>query len=124
MNLKKYYRNLLSNSTDLTALVDAGNIVSAYPNEVTVFPLVVYEDSDARDVAYSDNLPNGTTARVRVHIFTKTLSGYPTTGQIGEIIHGLFRADYWHCSMNGETADVDDSVRHRVMVFTRSFYSL
>ena len=100
------------------------HIISPYPNEVTVFPLVVYEDSDARDTAYSDNLPMGTVARVRVHIFTKTLGGYPTTGTIGDVIRGIFRSENWNCSMNGETADVDDSIRHRIMEFTRSFYSL
>lgn len=124
MNLKSYYRTLLVSNTELVELVGSSNIISAYPQEVTIFPLVIYEDSNARDVAFSDNLPQGTSAIVRIHIFTKTLSGYPTTYKVGELIQETFRADYWACTLNQETPDVDDSIRHRVMEFTRSFYSL
>lgn len=124
MNLKKYYKDLLSGSAELTEIVGEGKILSAYPQEVNIFPLVVYEDQNSRDVEFSDNLPEGTAASVRVHIFTKTLAGYPTTTAIGEAVRRLFRADYWTLGTNQETADVDDSIRHRVMDFTREFYSL
>lgn len=124
MNLKKYYKDLLSGSAELTEILGDGKILSAYPQEVNIFPLVVYEDQNSRDVEFSDNLPEGTAASVRVHIFTKTLEGYPTTTAIGEAVRRLFRADYWTLSTNQETADVDDSIRHRVMDFTREFYSL
>ena len=125
MNLKKYYRTLLTESSDLTTkLGSADKIVSAYPQEVKTFPLVVYEDMSSRDVAFSDNLPEGTSAQVRIHIFSKTIKGYPKAEEIAEIVHSIFRTDFWACTMNQETADVSDNIKHRVMDFTREFYSL
>lgn len=124
LNMKKYYLTLLSSSSDLATLLGQnGEILSAYPEEVTKFPLVVYEDSNQRDVAFSDNLPQGTAASVRIHIFTKVLTDYPTTSAIGNVIHDLFRGDFWTCTANTEINDVDDSVKHRIMDFTREFYS-
>lgn len=125
MNLKKYYRTLLTESSELVTLLGgATKIVSAYPQEIKTFPLVVYEDMSSRDVAFSDNLPEGTSAQVRVHIFSKTVKGYPKAEEIAEIVHSIFRADYWACTMNQETSDVSDNIKHRVMDFTREFYSL
>lgn len=124
MNVKKYCKDLLSASTELSEKLGSGKILAAYPNEVKNFPLVVYEDMNTRDVAFSDNLPEGTNASVRVHIFSKTVKGYPTTNEIGEIIHSIFRLDYWAMSVNQELSDVEDNVKHRVMDFTRDFYSL
>ena len=125
MNLKKYYRTLLTSNSELTTLLgSADKIVSAYPQEVKIFPLVVYEDTNSNDVAFSDNLPEGTSAQVRIHIFTKTVKGYPKAEDIAELVHQIFRADYWACVMNQDTSDVQDNVRHRVMDFRREFYSL
>lgn len=124
MNLKKYYKDLLESSSELTAKLGSGKILSAYPQEVKTFPLVVFEDMSSNDVAFSDNLPEGTNAQVRVHIFTKTLAKYPTTYEIADIIHHLFRADFWAMTNNTETGDVDDNIRHRIMDFTRAFYAL
>lgn len=122
LNMKKYYQTLLSSSTELAETLGTnGEIMSAYPDEVTVFPLVVYEDTNQKDVAFSDNLPQGTEASVRVHIFTKSLSGYATTTTLGSIIHELFRSDYWSCTANTEVVD-DDNIKHRVMDFKRDFY--
>lgn len=124
MNIKKYCKDLLSASSELSEKLGEGKILASYPNEVKNFPLVVYEDMNTRDVAFSDNLPEGTAAQVRVHIFTKTEKGYPTTNEIGEIIHSIFRLDYWAMNVNQELNDVQDNVKHRVMDFTRDFYSL
>ena len=125
MNLKVYYRKLLTDNSELiTVLGDTNKIVSAYPQEVKTFPLIVYEDMNARDVAFSDNLPEGTSAQVRVHIFSKTIGGYPKAEDIAEIVHSIFRNDYWACTLNQETSDVSDNIKHRVMDFTREFYSL
>lgn len=80
LNLKKYYKTLLTSSTELeTKLGKSGKILSAYPNEVKSFPLIVYEDTNQNDIEFSDNLPEATRAVVRIHIFTKTLTNYPTT---------------------------------------------
>ena len=124
MNLKKYYMSLLSASSELIALIGEKNIISAYPQEVKTFPLVVFEDIFSSDVAFSDNLPEGTSAQVRIHIFSKTIKGYPKAETIADVVRGIFRADYWAMTNNQETPDVDDCIKHRILDFKREFYSL
>ena len=124
MNLKKYYMSLLSASSELIALIGDKNIVSAYPQEVKTFPLVVFEDMNSSDVAFSDNLPEGTSATVRIHIFSKTIKGYPKAEEIADVIRSIFRADYWAMLSNNETPDVEDNIKHRILDFKREFYSL
>lgn len=124
LNMKKYYQTLLSSSSELAeALGEGGEILSAYPDEVTKFPIIIYEDSNQRDVAFSDNLPQGTSASVRIHIFTKAVSGYPTTTALGKIVHNIFRTDFWACGANTEISE-DDNVKHRIMDFSRDFYEI
>ena len=124
MNLKKYYMTLLSASSELIALIGEKNIISAYPQEVKTFPLVVFEDMNSSDVAFSDNLPEGTSATVRIHIFSKTIKGYPKAEEIADIVRSIFRADYWAMLSNNETPDVEDNIKHRILDFKREFYSL
>ena len=124
MNLKKYYMTLLSASSELIALIGEKHIVSAYPQEVKTFPLVAFEDTNSSDVAFSDNLPEGTSATVRIHIFCKTIKGYPKAEEIADVIRSIFRADYWAMLSNNETPDVDDNIKHRILDFKREFYSL
>lgn len=124
MNLKKYYMSLLSASSELIALIGNKNIVSAYPQEVKTFPLVVFEDMNSSDVAFSDNLPEGTSATVRIHIFSKTIKGYPKAEEIADVVRSIFRADYWAMLSNNETPDVEDNIKHRILDFKREFYSL
>lgn len=124
LNMKKYYQTLLSSSSELAALLGAnGEILSAYPDEVIKFPVIIYEDSNQRDIAFSDNLPNGISASVRIHIFTKAISGYSTTTAFGDIIHKLFRDDFWTQTVNTELSE-DDNVKHRIMDFSREFYEI
>ena len=124
MNLKKYIKDLLSASSALSAKLGTnGKILSAYPAEVNIFPCVIYEESNQSDLEFSDNLPWGTGCEVRIHIFTKTLNGYPTTNEIGEIVRNVFRGDFWAMTSNNEVSD-EDSIKHRVMDFRRGFYSL
>ena len=124
MNLKKYYKSLLSGSSELTALIGEGKSVSADPQEVKTFPLVVFEDMNSADVAFSDNLPEGTSAQVRIHIFSKTIKGYSKAEDIAEVVRSIFRSDFWAMTNNVETADVSDNIKHRVLDFKREFYSL
>lgn len=124
MNLKKYYMSLLSNNSALAELLGDGKILSAYPQKVTVFPTVIFEDNDSSDIEFSDNLPNGTAAQVRIHVFSKTLKGYPKAETIAELIRNIFRADYWAMTNNTETPDVEDNIKHRILDFKREFYSL
>lgn len=124
MNLKKYYRALLAGNEKLAGIVGVDNILAAYPQKVKTFPLVVYEDNNSSDVAFSDNLPDGVNASVRIHIFSKTLKGYPKAEDIAELVRSIFRQDYWACTLSEDTADVDDNIRHRIMDFTRSFFGV
>lgn len=131
LNVKKYMFTLLTSDAELTELLGEGHIVSAYPQEVKTFPLIVYEDSGQRDVEFSDNLPAGTDASVRIHIFSKTLTDYPTTltdypttAEIGSLVHRIMRADFWACTLNTETSDVSDNIRHRIMDFKRAFLKI
>ena len=92
--------SLLSNNSSLTALIGTGKVMAGYPQEVTVFPTVIFEDINSSDVAFSDNLPEGTSAQVRIHIFSKTVKGYPKAEDIAELIRSIFRADYWAMTNN------------------------
>jgi len=123
MNLKKYYMTLLSNEA-LTDLIGENKVMSAYPEEVNTFPLVIFEDTTSFDVAFSDNLPEGTSAQVRIHIFSKTLKTYKKVEEIAEVVHTIFRSDFWACTNNQEVADTTDNVKHRIMDFRREFYSV
>ena len=124
MNLKKYYMSLLSQNAELISLIGENRVLSAYPQEVTKFPIVIFEDMNSSDVAFSDNLPEGTSAQVRIHIFSKTIKGYPKVEDIAEVIRTIFRNDYWAMTGNNETPDVEDNIKHRIMDFKREFYSL
>lgn len=125
INQKEYVLTLLKSSAELVnKLGKSGKIMNAYPNKVETFPMVVYEDMNQSDVEFYDNLPFATNCNIRIHIFTKVSgSKYPTTTEIGLIVHDVFRNDFWSCTANMETSDVDDSIRHRIMDFTRPFMS-
>lgn len=122
LNMKKYVRQLIISSPALIALVPATRVLSAYPDEVTQFPCVIIEEQGQRDEGFSDNLPNAERVNVRLHVFTKTVKDFATTTEVGKILHGIFRSDFWACTYNSEMQDTDESVKHRVMDFTRSFY--
>lgn len=121
-NIKKYVFTQLSGSTALQTLIGSGQVVDMYPNEVNTFPLVVYLESNQSDNEYADNKPETSRASVIVHIFTKSLKGFPTTTAIGIVIGDIFKNLLWHCVSNGETPDPNDSVRHRVMIFSRDLF--
>lgn len=124
MNLKKYLKTLLSGSSELSAVLGTnGKILASYPNEITVFPCVIYEEQGSSDICFSDNLPEGTAAVIRIHIFTKTLTGFPTTNDVGDVIRGLFRSSLWAMTSNNEIGE-DGQIKHRIMDFKREFYSL
>lgn len=125
INQKEYVLTLLKSSAELeNKLGKSGKIMNAYPNKVEAFPTVVFEDMNQSDVEFYDNLPYATNCNVRIHIFTKVSgSKYPTTTEVGLIVHDIFREDFWSCTANMETSDVDDSIRHRIMDFTRPFLS-
>ena len=122
-NLISYVQKMLTDCTELKTLLGKNKIVSAYPDEVKIFPLVIHEELNQRDVAFSDNLPNGSAGSVRVHIFTKILTGLPTTWDVAKIVCNLFRSDFWTCTNNQEMTE-GNGIKHRILDFTKEFYSL
>lgn len=118
INAKKIYNELLDNE-DLKTLIDEDSIFDAYPNEVTVFPCVIFLDQNQREIEFADNFNIADLLQVQIHIFTKSLENFPTTSEIGLIVGNIFKADYWTCESNGEIADIQDNIRHRVMNFSK-----
>ena len=84
MNLKKYYKDLLTGNAALVAKVGNNGILSAYPQEVTLFPCVIYEDSNSSDTEFSDKVTvKGSIKEALFEVekecnFYKMLGSYPT----------------------------------------------
>lgn len=121
INVKAIYDELLTNEK-ITALVPADNIMSAYPAEVEVYPCIIFLDENQNDTEYRENKPGASSCSVMIHIFSKKLEGYATTTEIAELIAEVMNDNLWNCSRNGETADPDPDVEHRVMVFNTSIF--
>jgi hypothetical protein len=119
--LKSWVYGKISTDSALLALIgDTSHITDAWPEVFTVFPMVIYQDDNQQDWEWADNTPSGTSARIRVDIFTK-LDG-PTTTQIGMEVARIFRTNLFNCGTNGEVPDPTEGVRHRVMRFNRAFF--
>ena len=120
INAKKLYKTILNDSriTDLVKVV-----LDAYPETVEKFPCIIYLDENQTDIEFADNLPQGDSIAVQVHIFTKALSGYATTSAIGLVVAEVMKEQFFTCRNNREVQDVADNVRHRVMYFTREVFS-
>jgi hypothetical protein len=115
-----FYTALSSDSGLDTVLGTNGSVTDEYPETIEKFPLVIYVDTNQYDSEFADNLPTRSTTRVTVHIYTKALTGYPTTTAVGVEVARIFRAMFFNCVSNGEVPDETETVRHRVMVFSRS----
>lgn len=122
INAKKLYLELLSDSR-ITDLVSEENILSSYPNEVEIFPCIIFLDENQNDTEYNDNKCGAEDCSVMIHIFSKKLEEYPTISEIGIKIAEVMNEDLWNCSQNGEVSDPDPDVEHRVMVFNKSIYN-
>ena len=122
INTKKIYSKLLSNEK-ITALVSDDNIMSVYPNEVEVFPCIIFLDENQMDSEYSDNKSGASSCSVTIHIFNKKINGYATTSEIASPICEVMNDDLWHCSNNGEVVDPKPDVEHRVLIFSKSIYN-
>lgn len=119
VNAKEIYNTLLNNS-EILELVDEENILNAYPEEVVDFPTIIFVDENQSDIEYSDNKSMGSFCTVVIHIYSKSVAGFPTTSQIGMKVAKIMNDDWWNCSMNGETPDPVDNIEHRVMRFSKS----
>lgn len=122
INSKIICNNLLSDSR-ITQLIDEDNILDTYPNEVEIFPCIIYLDGNQNDTEFADNLPTATSFSVDIHIFTKAVEGFPTTSQIGIIVGDVFKENFFTCVGNIEVADDNQEVRHRVMSFRKEILS-
>lgn len=122
INAKKLYSELLSDSR-ITDLVPEENILNSYPNEVEIFPCIVFLDENQNDIEYNDNKVGGSLCSVMIHVFSKKLENYPTTSEIGIKIAEVMNEDLWNCLGNGEVSDPDPDTEHRVMVFNKSIYN-
>jgi hypothetical protein len=109
-----FTRNLLINDSTLTALVSTDQILSSWPEAFTVFPTVIFDDSQ-KDVEFVDNLPVGSYAVVSVDIFIKDDTPTP----IAMAICNAFKNVLWSCEYNNLVPDPDASIRHRSMRFSR-----
>lgn len=105
----------------LSVIGTAANISDIYPETVTVFPMVIYQDDNQADGEYCDNKPTISAQRFTVHVFTK-LDG-PTTTAIAQQVARFFMDEYYHCVSNGEVSEPTEGVRHRVMIFSRELFA-
>ena len=121
INAKKLYHTILNVST-ITDIVPT--ILDSYPNEITTFPCIIFEESDQNDTEFADNLPLANNCSFRVHIFTKALKKYKTTSEIGLVVANVLKNEYFSCTGNREVADPEDNVRHRVMDFRREVFTV
>ena len=122
INAKKIYTKLL-NDERITSLVSDEKIINAYPNEIEIYPCIIFLDENQFDTEYCENKPRGSSCSVQIHIFSKKIDGYVTTSEIGVIIAKVMNEDLWNCSQNGEVSDPDPDCEHRVMVFNKSIFN-
>jgi hypothetical protein len=113
-----FTRNLLINNSAITTLVSTSQILSSWPETFTVFPTVVFDDSQ-NDVEFVDNMPVGSNAVVSVDVFIKDDTPTP----IAIAICDAFKAELWSCEYNHLVPDPDASIRHRSMRFSRPLVS-
>lgn len=117
---KEIYIQLLQDER-VTDLVGE-NIFDGYNGEIEDFPCIVVMDGAQSDSDYADNRHTVQRCNAEIHIFTKTLSGYPLASEIGEAVAEVFNEDYWSCTMTREEGDPVEDVRHRVMNFSKGIF--
>ena len=123
INAKKLYKKIFSDER-ITAVIPEDNILNAYPNEVEIFPCIIYLDDNQSDGEYSDNKSGASGCSLMVHIFSKKISGYISTAEVAIKIAEVLNEKLWHCSQNREIGDPDPNTEHRVMVFNKSIFEL
>lgn len=109
-------------STDATLLALVGGIThisEARPENITVFPYIVFREDDQADSEFVDNLPVASDSKYVIDIFVKEADTYP----IAKVIHDIFMALFWTCEYSSDTLDPDISVRHRIMRFKRLLFA-
>jgi len=116
-----FYNTLLASDAALLALLGpGGKILNAWPQLVTAFPCVIFQDVNQADREFGDNAPTMSELRVQVDIFTKDAAGAPKSSDLGIAVANVFAKEFFYCPSNGEVPDDTVGVRHRRMVFTRA----
>lgn len=113
------YSALSSDATLLSLVGDDTHITSVYPEEVTVFPLVLFRLEDQPDDEFGDNKPIGNDCTFTVDIYVLEADTFP----IASAVYDIFNALYWSCQYNQELPDPQIRVRHRVMRFNRLLFA-
>lgn len=122
INSKSLCYSILNDSR-LINIIGEDNILDSYPNEVEIFPCVIFLDENQRDVEFADNKPKASSLSYQIHIFTKALDGYPTDSEIAMVVAEIMGDEYFSVSQNRELSDVDDDTKHRVMTFKKNILS-
>ena len=109
--------SLLTSTPAITSLVNSDNIFSIWPETITTFPCIIFDD-EQRDVEFVDNKPTSSFSTVAIDIFVRDDTPTP----IASAICDAFKNVYWSCEFNKLVPDPDTAVRHRSMRFTRPLY--
>ena len=123
INAKKLYKNIFSDER-ITSVIPEENILNAYPDEVEIFPCIIYLDENQSDGEYSDNKSGASGCSLTVHIFSKKITGYVSTADVAVVIANVLNEKLWNCSQNREFGDPDPDTEHRVMMFNKSIFEL
>lgn len=122
VNLKKIVNTLL-NEQSIIGAVGSDNIFCGYPDTIQTFPCICFVEDNQSDTEFADNLPIANNCSITIHIYTKKLSGYMTSSEIGVIVGNILKLDYWTCTANNESPDVDNEVEHRILNYKKEFLS-
>lgn len=122
INAKKIYNSLLNNEK-ITNLIPGDNILNAYPDDLEIYPCIIFLDDNQNDDEYNDNKPAASYCSVQIHIFSKKLTNYVSTAEVAVTISEVFNDDLWNCIQNGEVSDPSPNVEHRVMRFNKSIFN-
>lgn len=117
-----YWNEVISDSVLLTQLGGIEHVSDARPEIITTFPMVILTDENQLDREFADNRPSAVRQQIKVDIFTKILAGAATTSDIGINVARIFGELFFTCTGNQETPEPSESVRHRVMRFSRDLF--
>jgi len=112
------FSKLTTNAALVALLGDDSHIVTSYPDEVTVFPLVIFRESNQPDALYNDNKPIANESTFTIDVFVRDDTPTP----IAMAVCDIFKTSLWACQYNEDSPDTETMVRHRVMRFYRPIF--
>jgi hypothetical protein len=120
-DFKSWVRGKLIASTALTALVPAGQILSAWPNVFTTLPMLTLLEAGQSNGQFADNQPFGNDSVLEFHVFTAyTDSTLPISQELDKVLTSL----RYTLAMTMEVPEPQQKVRHRVLRFSRESVNL